>query len=75
MVFLLTAWKTSSASNPGCLSRRYGKLTLSKVLHFHFQNLSSPACKVACEIPAQPTASTTAWTVVIFTEFELHRER
>jgi hypothetical protein len=41
MVFLLTAWKTSSASNPGCLSRRYGKLTLSKVLHFHFQN---PAC-------------------------------
>jgi hypothetical protein len=46
MVFLLTAWKTSSASNPGCLSRRYGKLTLSKVLHFHFQNLSS--CVQSC---------------------------
>jgi hypothetical protein len=46
MVFLLTAWKTSSASNPGCLSRRYGKLTLSKVLHFHFQNLSSPRAKL-----------------------------
>jgi hypothetical protein len=47
-----------------------------------FESLTLPfpepvisACKVACEIPAQPTASTTAWTVVIFTEFGLHRER